>query len=189
MTSPADRYRRLAARFTDVVSAVDAASWSNPSPCAEWTASDVLDHVVTTEIGMLAGMPFAPTEAIAAIDTSAPAEAWGRIRDLVQAALDDPGRAEHSYDGYFGPTTFAGTIDRFYSADLLIHSWDIARATGLRGQEALDAAEMLRVRSSMADIETIMRQPGLFDAERTVADDATELDRFIAWTGRDPKFG
>lgn len=60
-----------------------------------------------------------------------PLDAWEAARDVVQADLDDPDRAAEAFDGYFGRTTFAEAIDRFICLDLVIHAWDLARATGV----------------------------------------------------------
>lgn len=37
----AERHRRVAAHFSQVVEATPAAAWDNPAPCAGWTARDV----------------------------------------------------------------------------------------------------------------------------------------------------
>jgi Mycothiol maleylpyruvate isomerase N-terminal domain len=64
----ADRYRRLAARFTELVDAVPADRWDAPLLWAEWSAHDVFDHVVSTEIDHWAecrlGSSLPPTSSI-----------------------------------------------------------------------------------------------------------------------------
>ena len=49
------RYRKLAEDFADTVAQVPADKWSAPSPCEEWTARDVVRHVVETP-SIFAGM-------------------------------------------------------------------------------------------------------------------------------------
>ncbi len=181
MTAAADRYRRLAQRFSNLIAEVPADRWSSPSPCEDWTAQDVLDHVVTTEASFLGGMPFAPSTPD---DLSNSLTAWPTIRDRVQAALDAPEHADHSYDGYFGPTTFAKTADRFYSFDLVAHCWDIAHATGMHAYEGIDPAEIEKCRADFVDLEETMRQPGLLGPALDVPSDATAQTAFIAWLGR-----
>jgi uncharacterized protein (TIGR03086 family) len=173
----ADRYRRLAARFTELVKAVPADRWESATPCEGWTARDVLDHVVTTEFDVLGRMPFAPA-------ASATAAAWPTVRDQIQAALDDPAKADYGYDGYFGPTTFAQTIDAFYNADLVVHTWDLATATDLTEFISIDPVEMEKVIADLAPMSEMMRQPGLFGPARDVADDADAQTRFLAFFGR-----
>jgi uncharacterized protein (TIGR03086 family) len=188
MTSAAsDRYRRLAARFTDLVASIPTGAWTNPSPCDEWTALDVLHHVVTTEADLYGRMSFGSPLELGLTDPQTPGSlvsAWSHVCGVVQAALDVPEQADLRYDGYFGPTTFAETIDRFYSFDLVVHCWDLARATGMRAFETFDPAEIRSCQNDFADLSDTMRQPGLLGPELPVAADADEATKFLAFLGR-----
>ncbi|MCU1395376.1 MAG: hypothetical protein JWM34_3804 [Ilumatobacteraceae bacterium] len=181
MTETADRYRRLADRFTALVAAVPADRWGAPSPCDEWTAQGVLDHVVSTEAGMFARMPFATD---LGIDGVAAIDAWPTVRDAVQGALDDPARADQEYDGMFGTTTFAKTIDQFFCLDLVVHAWDLARAAGVEEFEAMPTDEIDAVTRALEPIADSMRMPGVFGPEVPVADDADPQTRLLATVGR-----
>ena len=188
MTSAAsDRYLRLASRFTELVNAVPPADWSDPSPCVDWTAVDVFHHVVTTQADLFGRMSFGSPLELALSDHHDPGElslAWTVVCDKIQSSLDTPEHADPAYDGYFGPTTFAETVDRFYSFDLVVHCWDIARATGMRAYEVFDSVELTKCRADFADLSETMRQPGLLDPELTVADDADDATKFLAFVGR-----
>jgi len=72
--------------------------------------------------------------------------------------------------------------------ELVVHGWDLARATGQPFQP--DDAHL-------AEIEATVRQlrgdndgaiPGLFGPAVTVADDAPALNRVLGLTGRDPSW-
>ena len=54
MTEIADRYRRLSDAFAATIAAVPDDRWSSPSPCEDWTARDVVGHVVASQ-GMFLG--------------------------------------------------------------------------------------------------------------------------------------
>ena len=43
----AERFRRVAGRFTDRAHEVPPDAWDNPAPCDGWTARDIVDHLVT----------------------------------------------------------------------------------------------------------------------------------------------
>ncbi len=174
------RFEKLADHFGRILAAVPVDRWDAPSPCDGWTARDIVEHVVTTQRDFLTGQPFAPDQ-IAVAD---PLEAWPVVRALVSAALADPSTANHPYDGYFGPTTFAQTIDDFYSLDLVVHSWDLATAVGLEDLRSIDPSEMVAVRASLAKVGDMLRQPGLFGPEVRVADSADEQTKFLAYVGR-----
>jgi hypothetical protein len=42
MSEIAERYRRVAGRFTDTARAVPDGAWENPAPCDGWVARDVV---------------------------------------------------------------------------------------------------------------------------------------------------
>ncbi len=186
-SAASDRYRRLAARFTELVSSVPVDAWTNASPCVGWTAVDVLHHVVTTEADLYSRMPFGSVLELRLNEPHDPAPlaaAWTQVSEVIQSTLDTAEHAGLKYDGFFGPTTFAETVDRFYSFDLVVHCWDLARATNMRAYEVFDPAEMTTCQTDFADLSDTMRQPGLLDPELTVADDADEPTKFLAFLGR-----
>jgi uncharacterized protein (TIGR03086 family) len=179
-TAIADRYRRLSRQLSAALDDVPAASWSAPAPCEGWDAQDVLRHVVETNrdfLGRHADLEPASGELRAD---------WEAVRALTQTILDD-GRGEESFQGFFGPTTIAEVIDRFYGMDLLVHRWDIARATGLTQHQALDdadAAHYLEVASSLGEA---LRTDGVCGPELPAPDDATAGERLLAFLGREPR--
>ena len=54
MSDTSGRYARLAGAFAEKIAAGPDDAWTNPSPCPEWTARDVVNHVVQTQ-GMFLG--------------------------------------------------------------------------------------------------------------------------------------
>lgn len=126
------------------------------------------------------GRTLAPGPAVA----DDPLGAFTAATDQVQAHLDDPGTAAEECDGAFGRSTFEGAVDRFLCFDLVVHGWDLARATGL--DERLDLDDIARVREATADFGDALRSSGAFDAEVTIDDDAAEQDKLLASLGRRP---
>lgn len=181
MTETADRYRRLADRFTALVGDVPPEGWDASSPCEGWTARQVLDHVVDSSAGLLGRFDRAPD-----VDGDDPMQRWTATRDAMQAAVDDPDVAGTEYDGFFGPTTLADTVDGFMSPDLLVHTWDIARATGLPEYEPMPPDEVERVHTRLASLGDAIRQAGAFGPEVPVPADASPQDRFLGFIGRRP---
>jgi len=182
MSTIAEHYRTLAGSFSDTVDAVPPDRWDAPSPCEEWSARDVVQHVVDSEMGMLERVGLAPDPAPSG-DQSAQ---WSAIRDLVQESLDDPARAQIEYDGFFGRTTFEKTVDTFGCFDLLVHRWDLARATGLTSHEAMPPDEVTRALETARSLGDNLRQSGACGPEVEVADDADEQSHLLAFLGRRP---
>ncbi len=182
MTEISERYRGLAAEFTRRVEAVPTDRWSNPSPCAGWSALDVLRHVIDTHRSMpgWAGLSLSLQKSV----EDDPLAAWVEARDSMQTLLDDPDRAGLEYTGLFGPTTVEQTVDRFLGFDLLIHGWDIARATGQ--DETLPAHEVHRVYEDALSLGDNLRRDGVCGPAVDVPDDATEQDRLLGLLDRTP---
>jgi uncharacterized protein (TIGR03086 family) len=182
MSTIADHYRTLASSFSDTVDAVPPDRWDDASPCEGWSARDVVKHVVDTEIGMLERVGLAPDPAPSGDQLAR----WSAIRDLVQDSLDDPTRAQIEYDGFFGRTTFEKTLDQFGCFDLLVHRWDLARATGQTSHEVMPADEVAAALEMGRSLGDNLRQPGVCGPEVEVADDADDQTRLLAFLGRQP---
>src|SRR5438067_3438415 len=128
MSETADRYRERAVAFTEKVEGVPDDRWEAQSPCEDWTARDVVRHMVSVS-GMFLGFVGQDPPPAPSVDDD-PKTAWSVTRDALQAALEDPKVAQQEYDGMFGKTTFEKSVGQFVCADLVVHNWDLSRATG-----------------------------------------------------------
>jgi len=178
----AGRYRRVAAQFTAKVAQVPPDRWSSASPCAEWNAREVVDHCVSSS-GLFLGFIGRSVPGGPAVDDD-PLAAWVNARDAVQAALDDPAAATTEYSGFMGPSTFEAGVDQFICTDLVVHGWDLARATGL--DETLDPDEVANALAAMGSIdEKMLRSPGAFGPAVPAPPDADAQTRLLAFLGRE----
>ena len=182
MTEISDRYRRLSQAFADTVAAVPENRWDNPSPCEEWTARDVVRHVVQTP-GMFFGMIGREYPEPPSVDDD-PDGAVAAARDAMQRALDDPAIATTEFDGFFGRTSFERAVDRFVNFDLAVHRWDLARATGL--DETMPPDEVARLSEEAAGFGPEARAPGVFGPEVDVPPDADPQTTLLGQLGRRP---
>lgn len=181
-SEPAERHREVAGAFTDLV--VATRSWDAPAPVAGWTARDVVGHLVEWFPGFLAaGSGIAlPTGPSAADD---PVGAWRTAYDGVQALLDDPATAGRTLSNrHLGELPLPAAVDRFYTADVFLHAWDLARATGQPHE--LDADTCAEMLAGMEPIEEMMRGSGQYGPRVPVPDDASVQDRLVGFIGRDP---
>ncbi len=171
------QYVDNAARFTDVVSA--GGDWAGASPCAGWTARDVLDHVVDTQRSFLeqrgVDLPSRPT--------GSPHEVWAAHQEQVRAVLADEEFATTEYDGYFGRTTVADTLATFYGFDMLVHRWDLAR--GLGQDVPFSDAELDVMDTALDGFGDALYSEGVCKpALDDVPADASRAERLLARTGR-----
>ena len=180
----AERYRRVASGFTQRVSAVHGDAWSLPAPCTGWVALDVVRHLVEWVPPFVADgtgvtLPVGPP-----VDTD-PVAAWSSMSDGIQSLLDDPDRAELSFDHpMVGRHRVDEAVMRFILTDVLIHTWDLARAVGL--DETLDPAEVARMFDGIQDVDALLRASGHYGPKVEVASDADVQTRLIAFLGRQP---
>ena len=181
----ADRYRARAEAFEAKVAAVRADQWDNPSPCAKWTARGVVDHVIDMH-GVMLGVAIPRTDDVLAD--------FREARRQVEEALGSA-RAQEVVATPGGQMTLEDHIDQVVSDDLVLHGWDLARATGQ--DETIPAEDVERLwataQSVPPDLMERFRTPGAFGpgievygAEVPVPDDAPLQDRLLGYVGRDP---
>ena len=181
--TPAERFRRVGGRFSDRVNEVSSEKWSNPAPCAGWIASDVVGHLVAWVPAVLgqAGIVF-ETEPAAAQN---PAGAWANLSGTLQAALDDAETAQRRFEaGPAGEMSVEQAIDRLVLGDVLVHTWDLARATGL--DERLDEGMVSAMLEGLQPMEELLRNSGHYGPRVPVAPEADPQTQLIAFTGRQP---
>lgn len=183
MSETADRFVAVAARFTRCVEAVPADAWNNSSPCAGWTTRDVVRHLVEWVPGFYganAGLVFAAGPSV----DDDPAGAWAVVCRTLLAALADPEVSAREFDSQAGRMSVEQSIGMIVTGDVLIHTWDVARFTGL--DERLDAAEVHGMFEGMQAFDEILRSSGQFGPRVTVPESASEQDKLLAFTGRQP---
>ena len=100
----------------------------------------------------------------------------------MQADLEDPARRDEEYDGRLGRSTFGKAVDGFVSFDLVVHGWDLARATGQ--DTTIDEREVERIQAQVDAMGDVMRSNGVIDDPVDVGPDASAQDRLLAALGR-----
>jgi uncharacterized protein (TIGR03086 family) len=192
-----DDYAILADGFLARIRAVPRGAWGNPSPCAHWTAQDVVAHLVNGHRGFLylaGGPPPAPADGVGAGPMSgappvAPgadlAAAFARVRDDMMAMLADPQRtARRMPGGPMGEAPIPLAVSVVGSVELLVHTWDLARATG--GDEILDPAQVARTHRAAEPYSAGLQATGAFDPPVAPPAGAAAQTRFLCFTGRRP---
>ncbi len=179
---PAERHRQIAALFTERVHGTH--SWDAPAPVEGWTARDVVRHLIEWLPALLTSgagveLPHGPS-----VDDD-PVAAWQVHCDGVQASLDDP-QTEHRElsNPHIGRLPLATAIDQFYTSDVFMHTWDLARATGQ--DDRLDPAFCARLLGGMESMEEVIRSSGQYGPRVEVPADADTQTRLLGFIGRDP---
>jgi uncharacterized protein (TIGR03086 family) len=182
--APAERHRRFARTFAERVRGTR--DWEAPAPVAGWTARDVVRHLVEWFPPFLAAggidLPAAPS-----VDAD-PVGAWQSHADAVQSLLDDSRRSGEPFTHpRAGPSpSLADAIDRFYTADVFMHTWDLARATGQ--DDRLDPGFCAELLAGAEPHERAMRDSGQYGPRVQVPENADPQTRLLGFIGRDPEW-
>jgi uncharacterized protein (TIGR03086 family) len=182
MSDISDRIALLSDHFEELIRGAPAGAWSKPTPCSEWTAAELVGHVVDVHAMMLRPLDRSLSPAPAATDD--PLGAFRAARSDVAAVLADPQLASTGYDGLLGHAVVEETIDNFLGFDLVIHGWDLARATGQDSE--LPANEVERIAARCAELGENLRLPGVCGPPVDVPAGTSAQDRLLALLGRDP---
>ena len=160
--------RRVAVKFTNA-----------PTIAQYATARSVVDHLTTWFPDFLASgagveLPKADPD---------PVVAWQAQTDAVQALVEDPaGRVLKN--PHIGEVPLDEAIDRFYTADVFMHTWDLARATGQ--DERLDPDFCAQMLAGMEPIAEMIYSSGQYGPPVPVPTDADAQTRLLGFIGRDP---
>ena len=181
MSEIADRYETVAEAFGDRVAGIPADGWRTPSPCDEWEARDIVVHVVNVHRQALAGLDGSDPRLVDVDDDLAPA--WTEATASVRNALGDRDRATRVITGGpFGEQPFETLVSRLVCADTLVHTWDLARATGQ--DERLDPDAVARASDFLVPLDDNLRRPGAFAAKIEPPAGADAQTKLLNFAGR-----
>jgi uncharacterized protein (TIGR03086 family) len=183
-----------ARRLAGLVARVRDEELAGPTPCPAYTVGDLVEH-----IGGLARAFRAAAEKDTASPyvNGAPSGDAARLedgwRDRIQADLAALARAWADPGAWTGMTRIARqdapgeAVGLTVADELVVHGWDLARATGQPyepGPELLDAARAFL--GMFASPDAPAGPEVAFGPSRELTGDAPALDRVLALAGRDP---
>ncbi len=183
-------YHRTVEAWADRVNAVSPDQWNDPTPCSDWTVRDLVNHVVGEDAWTV---PLVEGRTIEEVGTSLDGDLLGD--DPVGSALDAAARGPASRVAERLPE--AGLVHVSYgdipiadyvhelAADHLIHSWDLAAATG--GDTRLDPHLAAELAEFFAGREEVYRQFGVI-GPRAISHGGAQSD-LLAAAGRDSAWG
>jgi uncharacterized protein (TIGR03086 family) len=182
---PAERHRVVAGAFSEKVLGADrTASWDAPAPVEGWTARDVVRHLTDWFPGFLKGGAGVELARGPAVEDD-PVATWRVHSDSVQALLDDPATSGRVLvNPHIGEVPLDRAVDMFYTVDVFMHTWDLARATGQ--DDALDGDLCATLLAGMEPMEEVMRSSGQYGPRIEVPEGSDAQTRLLGFIGRDP---
>ena len=182
-----EKYQRATDGFDAVIRAVPAEKWEAQSPCTEWQARDVAGHVIGIQEMVLG---WASTGERPSLDWTKnreragadPVAVWSQARDTMLAALTPEALERKVQSGLMGEVPLRQLLQLFIG-DTVIHTWDLAQATGQ--QVRLDPQIVSELfTATKAAPPDMLRSAGGFGPELPAPEGADEQTRLLAFLGR-----
>lgn len=171
MIDVVEGHRRACDGFTGAVGAASG-RWEARSPCAEWDARGVLEHV----IGFHDALLLKPLGAKPTRPKDDPIARWSTTVDALFSALGSPGVLDDQRWSLLGVLT----------TDVLIHTWDLSRATG---REVMLDAGLCKISLERAEANREkFAGSDMFGPPVAVADEASLQNKLLGLLGRDPRW-
>jgi len=180
-----------------LLSGITDAQLSGPTPCENTPVAGLLDHVMGLSLAFTwaaqktdapedGAAPPGPGQASAAnLDPSWRTLLPQRLDELVAAWRDPAASTGMATAG--GVTMPAEVMNAVALDELVLHGWDLARATGQPFRcDPVSANAVLDFTSASARPEEAAGRAGLFGPVVDVPPDAPALDRALGFAGRDP---
>lgn len=179
-------------RVADLVAGVPDDRLTAPTPCPDYTLGDLLAHVD----GLSLAFTIAARKTTAEYPDQTPVgdaaglgDDWRTRIPRRLAELAEAWRDPAAWEGM----TRAGGLDlpgevagRVALNEVVVHGWDVAKASG----QPYDGADPAALEACLAFVTEAAKEPaeGLFAPPVDPGQDATELDRIVALAGRDPRW-
>jgi uncharacterized protein (TIGR03086 family) len=178
-------HARALAETRSIVAGIEAVQWNQPTPCSDWDVRGLANHVVA---GNWWAAELANGRTIADVGDRLdgdilgddPIGAYDRSAQAAADAFERPGAMDAPCAVSYGPVP--GSVYCGHRIiDVLIHGWDLARATGQNTDldpELVDAClEIVRPQAAM------LIASGAFGTEVSAAS-ATPQSELLAMLGR-----
>lgn len=181
------QYQRALLATGHIVAGVRPEQLGNRTPCADWDVRLLLNHIIG------GNYMFAELARGGRVDATGEMEDYTRpspgthyleSAEAVMAAWAEPGAMDRRVHMPFGDVPASAAVC-IHFLDIVVHGWDLARATDQDATIAPDlAAEALDISSDLLSPE--LRDAGVFGPEVPALADDPLHHRLVAFMGRRP---
>ncbi len=120
--------------FSKLIANVRSDQWTDPTPCSEWNVHDLVNHIVYENVWV---PPLFEGKTIAEVGDQYdgdllgddPQGAWENASSVARATVNAPGAMDAICHLSYGDLPGSSYL-RDLTLDLIIHGWDLAKATG-----------------------------------------------------------
>jgi len=179
-----DVFDRIQTDVTARIAAVQPSQFADPTPCGEWDVRAVLNHLIeiNAQYAAIADGTEPPPDGLDHVGDDHVA-AYIAARDIARRVFTRPGMLDQPYTFPWGDEP-GSSIVRHVGNELLIHGWDLSRATGQSTDLVPEdvPASLARWRAWFGDAPR--PEGGAFGPERTALDGSPSADHLAAYLGR-----
>ena len=183
-----EQHERALSSTRSYVAGVKSGQWHDPTPCAEYDVRTLVNHLVSGNFWVA---PLVAGSTIADVGDKYdgdvlgddPLAAYEQSAGEAGAAFNAPGAMEASVAVSYGPVPgeiYAG--HRFI--DVLIHGWDLAKATNPNTPIRLDPELVETCWEIVTPQAELLKGSGMFGDDVEVPPDADSQTRLLALLGR-----
>ncbi len=177
----------LVSHLRPVVEGVPDDVMGAPTPCPDWDVRALANHMLGTVEAM---------RRVGAGESLDEDDPWGTAGDHMSEGWRDDlaERLDGFADAWDSPEAYEGEamggkvpkqmIGLMAFAEVLLHGWDLARASGQ--EVSYDDGVLAAAEAAMGQIGEMGRQQGAFGALVDLPGEPTPLDQVLAQAGRDP---
>jgi uncharacterized protein (TIGR03086 family) len=181
---PIEQLSYILPTLSATVDRIQTMQMNDPTPCSEFTVHGVLDHMMTGAGTFTYGFQGeeAPEPKPSGVYGWVPAAEFREVMEGLLDAVKSPGAMERVMTTPMGVMP-GETFARLVAFDGLMHGWDLASSTGQRFEVpptvvcAVDEFARQALAPEMRDGDT-------FKDETAAPDDASQLERLVAFSGR-----
>lgn len=188
--------RRAVRQSVEIVLSAKDDQWELPTPCAQWTLSQLLVHMVAQNDGFAAAAD-GETEDASIFHArplgSDPRQTYAESAERVLASFAADGVLEREF--WLPEVRLVGSFPApmamsFHFLDYVVHAWDVAAAIGVPAvfdDDLVEAAHEVTNRF-VPDGPARRRSGSAFGPSVPVPDDASAFDRLLGLLGRSPRW-
>ena len=186
--NPIEAYQGAVQQLSTKLAAVSANQHNSSTPCSEWTVQSLINHAIAVQVfanNVLSGAAVDPAT-MSDVAHPLPSEGAGAalkaITDTTLATLRSLDLAA-TVETPFGAMP-GGQFIMVPITDMIVHAWDVAKATGQN--TTLDSGLAELGFNVLTPIAPMGRQNGAFGPEVSVPETASFQDRMLGLSGRTP---
>ncbi|MGW2543227.1 TIGR03086 family metal-binding protein [Kitasatospora sp. NPDC001574] len=178
-------YAEALAAFGDRLRLVTPDQWDAPTPCADWSVRDLVNHLTAEQLWVPEMLMGSTTSEVGGrfdgdVLGTDPVATWTAAAEASRDAFALPGATELTVHLSFGDVSGQYYLDQL-TADAVVHTWDLAEGIHHRTRLPAGLVEFaLGEYTGYGDLSG----SGLFDPPIPVPDDADPQARMLALTGR-----